>query len=320
LAIIFIPPLFMPSQMFVEQSLVLKAQPEVIWDQVNCLENWEEWDVWHQDTNMVGKYEGPECGVGAKNSWTYKNIDDGGSQTIVESREYEYIKTFLDFQKMGTAKSEFFLEEVEDGTKVTWNLKSESPYPIGRWITTVMVKPGVLAAYEEGLINLNNLTASMKPKPKYSTGDISRTEVKPLNALAMRSEAKVDQIGDEMGKSYAAMLEYAGNHGAQMAGPPMAIWYEWEDEVMVFDNVIPITKKISGSGDVRFIKTYSGKVVKTTHMGDYESTQFSWAAMEEYIEANELETNGAPWETYITDPQTEPDPSKWITELYWPVK
>ena len=29
--------------------------------------------------------------------------------------------------------------------------------------------------------------------------------------------------------------------------------------------------------------------------------------------------NGAPWEFYITDPTTEPDSSKWKTELFLPV-
>ena len=39
-----------------------------------------------------------------------------------------------------------------------------------------------------------------------------------------------------------------------------------------------------------------------------------------YIKDNNLEMNGAPYEVYVTDPQDVPDPSKWITELYWPIK
>ena len=43
-------------------------------------------------------------------------------------------------------------------------------------------------------------------------------------------------------------------------------------------------------------------------------------AMQEYMEANSLVDNGPPYEVYITDPGQEPDPTKWITELYWPIK
>ena len=146
IAIIMIPPLFMPSKLNIEITRVLKAQPEVIWDQVNCLENWEKWDLWHQDSNMVGRYEGPACGEGATNIWTYRNMDDGGSQTIIDSREYEYLQTFLDFQKMGTAQAEMFLEKTEEGTRVTWTLVSDASYPVMRWINTLMVAPGVKKA------------------------------------------------------------------------------------------------------------------------------------------------------------------------------
>ncbi len=317
LAIVMIPPLFMPSQLNIEISRVVKAQPEVVWDQVNCLENWEQWDLWHQDSNMVGHYEGPACGEGARNIWTYKNTEDGGSQTIVEAREYEYLKTFLDFQKMGTAESEMFLEKVDEGTKITWTLVSDASYPVVRWINALMVAPGVTKAYTEGLENLDELTRDMKPKPKYSTGEISITLMKAQDALALRSVAKLDEMENAMGEAFGQLMQ-AG--AANMSGPPFAIWYKWEGDEFEFDNCIPVSGNVAVTGDIKKIKTYEGKAAKVTHTGSYESTQFSWMALQEYMEANSLVENGPPYEVYITDPGQEPDPTKWVTELYWPIK
>ncbi|MEZ5198874.1 MAG: GyrI-like domain-containing protein [Bacteroidales bacterium] len=320
LGIILIPPLFMPSELFIERSKVLTAQPEVIWDQVNCLDNWEQWDVWHQDSNMTGYYEGPQCGVGSRNIWTYKNTDDGGSQTITEAKEFAYIKTFLDFQKMGSADAELFFEKVPEGTKVTWNLRSDSPYPIMRWISTLMIKPGVVEAYETGLNNLEELTKDMKLEPKYSTGEITVREVKQMNALAIRSECTADNIANEMGMAFGAIMQYIDEGGANIAGAPFSIWYKWEDEIMVFDNAIPVNSKMKGNDKINPIVTYQGKVANVSHTGDYSTTQYSWLALEEYVKANGYETNGDPWETYITDPQNEPNPNNWVTELNWPIK
>lgn len=317
IGIVLIPPLFMPSQLNIERSKVLTAQPEAIWDQVNCLENWEHWDVWHQDTNMTGYYEGPACGVGAKNIWTYNNTDDGGSQTIMESREYEYLKTFLDFQKMGTAESEMFLEKVDGGTKVTWTLVSDAPYPVMRWINTLMVAPGVTKSYDEGLANLEEHTKDMKPGPKYTTGEIVEKEVASMNAIALRVVATMTEMESAMGTAFGTIMPLAGD---KMAGPPFAIWYQWEGDTFEFDNCIPVTAPVKVSGDVRNISTYAGKVVMVSHTGSYESTQYSWETLMEYVEKNGLETAGDPYEVYITNPGEEPDPSKWITELYWPVK
>lgn len=317
IGIILIPPLFMPSELNIEISRVVKAQPEVVWDQVNCLENWEKWDLWHQDTNMTGFYEGPACGVGAKNTWTYKNTDDGGSQTIIESRDYEYIKTLLDFKEMGTAESEIFFEKTEEGTKITWTLVSGGAYPIMRWINALMVAPGVKESYTEGLANLDELTKDMKPAPRYTTGDVSITMAESMDALALRVVAKMDEMEGAMGNAFGKLMELGG---AQMTGPPFAIWYAWEGDEFEFDNCIPVAGPVAVSGEIKNIKTYAGKVVKVVHTGTYESTQYSWMAIEEYMKSNTLTSNGSPYEVYLTDPGQEPDPNKWVTELYWPIK
>jgi len=316
-AIILIPPLFMPSQLNIEVSRVLKAQPEVIWSQVNCLENWEKWDIWHQDTNMAGHYEGPACGEGAKNVWTYKNMEEGGSQTIIESREFEYIKTFLDFQKMGTAESEIFFEKVEDGTKITWTLVSEASYPVRRWVNALMVIPGVNKAYTEGLANLDELTKDMKPEPAYQTGEFATVSVDAKPAIVLRIKATGPEIGNAMEQAFGQLMAVGAT---SMAGYPFSIWYDYMNDTMEFDCGLPVAAKMAEQGDIRNIMTYGGRVATVTHTGTYESTQYSWEKLQKYMQENNLEPNGDPYEVYITDPSDEPDSTKWVTKLFWPVK
>jgi effector-binding domain-containing protein len=321
LALFLIPPLFMPSELYVEKTMVLKAQPEVIWEQVNCFKNWDSWDYWHQDTSMTGYVEGPECGVGNKNIWKDKNSDEGGSQTIVESRENEYIKTELDFGPMGTAYSEMQLEKVEGGTKITWNLSSGGAYPFVRWINAMMIKPEVEKAYETGLKNLDELTMNMKPKPKFRTGEVKISEVKSQMALGIKVESGMENMGDIMGTNYGKLMDYIGKTGAQMGGTPFAIWYQWEDTAkFVYDCAIPIVNKVKGEGDIRLFNTYEGKVATAEHWGDYSTSGESWGILMKYVEDNKLEANGNPYEVYMTDPGTEPNPEKWLTVMYFPVK
>ncbi len=321
LAIMLIPPLFMPSSLYLEKSMVLKAQPEVIWDQVNCLKNWESWDVWHQDTTMTSNYEGPECGAGSKNVWTYKNSTEGGSQTIVDSREYEYIKTHLDFQGMGGADTEFKFEKTADGTKVTWNFQSTKSNLLMRWINTFMIKPEVGKSYEKGLKNLDELTMNMKPSTKWSTGEISEENAEKMMAVAIKVESGPDEIGNRMSESYTKLSDYIQKAGGTVAGPPFAIWYKYDDpQDFIYDIAMPVSKQVNGDGDIHFLYTYAGKVVKVDHYGDYSTTGHSWSAVMNYMHAKNLEPNGDPWEVYMTDPQSQPDTAKWLTVLYYPVK
>lgn len=320
LGIVLIPPLFMPGELVVEKSRVMKAAPEVIWDQVNCLKNWENWDFWHQDPNIVGYYEGPECGVGAKNIWTMKDSTGGGMQTITVSEPYSLIKTELDFGEMGTADAEFRMEQVEEGTKVTWNFRSDSLYPLGRWFSTLLIKPGLETAYEQGLVNLDSLTMNMKPAPSWTTGEVTIEEVTGMAAIAMEVSVPPEKIADAMGSSFGRLMQYCGEQNVEIAGPPFSIWYEWEGDIMVFDCALPVSEPLKPVKGIKPITTYSGKVVTVEHHGPYETTQYSWEKLGKYIAENNMETNGDPWEVYITDPGQEPDPSKWVTKLYWPVK
>jgi len=317
IAIVIVPTFFMSSDMLVEQTREMKAAPQVIWDQFNCLENWENWDEWHQDTNLVGTYSGPACGVGATNTWTYKNNMDGGSQTIIESTPHSYIKTKLDFGKMGVAESEIFLEAKGEGTLVKWNLKTSGAGIILKWMNVLMIKPSVRDSYSKGLENLDKYTEDMKPHADYSTGEIEIVEVKSTPALAFRSRAIPAQIAQSMGMAFGQIMEYVGD---TKHGTPMSIWYDWQSDTLEFDNVIPLDEPMEGKGNIKSIVTYAGRAIKAVHTGDYESTQHSWKLMGDYIHENKLELNGDPYEVYITDPGMEPDPSKWITELYWPVK
>jgi effector-binding domain-containing protein len=46
----------------------------------------------------------------------------------------------------------------------------------------------------------------------------------------------------------------------------------------------------------------------------------AYQALCAWIAAQGKEGNGAPWESYITDPGELPDPKDWRTEVYWPLR
>lgn len=318
-AIVFIGALFMPSHLHVEKSMVMKAEPEVIFEQVNCFDNWEPWMPWRE---MIAEQtvEGPECGVGSKQVWKNEK-GSSGSQTIVESREYSYIKTELDLMDQGTATSEWRFEPADEGTLVTWNLTSDAPYPIGRWVTILFIEPEVDKSYDQGLTSLNDYTKDMKPHPKWKTGEIRVETLKSQRALATKTKVAMEEMDTKMEECFDKVNETIQKYNLQMTGAPFAIWHEWnEDGESTMECGIPVSKPVKITGDVRVISTYRGKVVTALHAGSYETSGNTWEALDKYIEENNLEVNGAPWEVYLADPSNEPDPEKYRTQIYYPVK
>jgi AraC family transcriptional regulator len=46
----------------------------------------------------------------------------------------------------------------------------------------------------------------------------------------------------------------------------------------------------------------------------------AWNEFQQTMKAQGLKGTGDPWEVYVTDPGDEPDPSKWQTELVYPIE
>lgn len=152
----------LPRHVHVERSATIPASPEVVFNQVNNLKNWEEWSPWHDiDQDMEIVYSGPEMGAGASYSWFSSNPEAGqGKLTIVESLPYSLITTELDFAEQGTATAQYTFVPTADGTLMTWSMESDmGNNPIGRYFGLFM--DNMLGRdFEKGMENIKEIVAS----------------------------------------------------------------------------------------------------------------------------------------------------------------
>jgi effector-binding domain-containing protein len=79
------------------------------------------------------------------------------------------------------------------------------------------------------------------------------------------------------------------------------------------------TSKKAGSKEVLKGDTYAGKVAMVSYMGPFEGTGEVHYFMHDQILNDGYDFAGSPWEVYVTDMTVEPDTSKWITQIYYPV-
>lgn len=153
----------LPSATHVERSIVIGTPAEIIFNQINNLQHWEKWSPWHKiDPQIQFIYEGPESGIGAKSSWSSKERRIGkGSLVITESVPYKYIKTHINFMEKGIASGTYKLEEVAQGTKLTWSMDSDMGMnPVGKYLSLLMDNM-IGPAFERGLNNIKQLAENM---------------------------------------------------------------------------------------------------------------------------------------------------------------
>lgn len=146
--------------------------------------------------------------------------------------------------------------------------------------------------------------------------------------LVQREEIHVATIrvtvpAKDISRTLAVILPEVGRHvqkhGGVIAGPPFSRYHSLGDKIDI-EAGIAVAKPIKEEGRVKARKLPGGRVASVWHVGRYHELPKSYDILREWIKEKKLESRGAFWELYWTDPGIEPDPKKWKTQIFWPVK
>lgn len=157
IVILLVVAAFLPSEVRIEKTTVMKAPAQEVFDQINCMKNWSAWSPWElADPDMKSTYEGPECGEGSKHLWNGPKSGKG-AQTITLSKPCSRIDTELDFYEGGKAQAYWTFKEENGSTTVSWGfVSSDLKYPLDR-LFGQMMKQMLQKSYIDGLNNLKAL-------------------------------------------------------------------------------------------------------------------------------------------------------------------
>lgn len=336
----------LPQNVRVERSAVMAATPEEIFSIVNDMSRFNEWSPWAKiDPETKYTIDGPPSGVGAKMSWSSKNENVGsGSQEIVESSPFTLVKTKLDFTGQGVSHATFTFEPAEGGTKVTWGFETDvGMNPVGRYMG-LMFDGMIGKDYEAGLANLKKLVeahadaatnaalavpggATPPDIPMVAAADptkgpeITTVEAKPV--ILTRSTAKAADnaaISAALGAAYQKLLNFGMSNELQIGGAPLAITISHSAEGdWVFDAAMPLAEKPAKApaeaDGVTIGESYSGRAVKLTHKGPYNTMAETYERIHAYTKANNLKEKMVAWEEYVSDP-AETDEAELLTNIY----
>lgn len=114
------------------------------------------------------------------------------------------------------------------------------------------------------------------------------------------------------------VFEYAKSLGLGPA-PMFGRYHEFTDEKVVLEIGIIIPHDVKAEGEITQNEIPGGEVVMTRHIGSYDTLIDSWTGLYTWLNINEKMPMGPCWELYLTDPSIEPDPAKWVTEIYQPI-
>jgi len=170
--------------------------------------------------------------------------------------------------------------------------------------------------YQKSVTTLKGDTAK-----KCSQITIEVKELEAAKVLAIKATVKSDAVGAKLGELYPRLMDCLKESGIEMTGPPYSKYYSWDPEGETeMEAGIPVSGAVECEEDIEYIELPPCKVVTCMHTGPYEEIGPVYDAIQAYITEKGMTISGAVWEVYVTDPNSEPDPAKYKTQVYFPVE
>ena len=163
---------------------------------------------------------------------------------------------------------------------------------------------------------------AIESQPQAAEDDgVKITMVQERHIVSIRTKVALEDIGSMLAVALPEVMRYLTEAGVQPAGAPLTRYHAVDPSgEMDIEAGIPVSRALAGKDRVKASKLPACKVATTWHIGQYHELGKSHARLEQWIADHGFETAGPQWEVYMTDPGLEPNPAKWRTQIFWPLK
>ncbi len=146
-------------------------------------------------------------------------------------------------------------------------------------------------------------------------------ERQPQATAVVAGRVPTDGLPEFFGRAYRILFDTLGRLGIEPAGEPFAYYPDDPDPLAHVEAGVPVSVAIEPLGEVRPSALPGGLAAVAIHHGPYEALEQTYErVLAALAEAGLARRPVGVWEVYLTDPDSEPDPSRWRTRLVVPVE
>ncbi len=303
----------------VTKTRLINTPGNIAFAYVNDFRNWENWLA--ADPDMKTTYPTVTAGKGASFSW--EGSENDGSVQTAFVKENDSIAQKIDWNGL-PGEMYWKFSDSAGKTKVTLKVKGKIGF-----------MPKIYAAMKGGA---NKIMDDIFDK---SLAALDKTLDHEINTYNVKVEGIVEKTGNYYLKQTITssmanlplnmrvlmdkMRSFFEKNRIPMAGKPFVLYdyFDTSKGLTKFSVCIPVREEVftSPGSDVTAGKFASFRAVKTTLTGDYSHLKEAWDKTFAYIHANNItEADKAYLELYKVGKEDVKGPSKFVTEIYVPVK
>ncbi len=315
--------LIAPKKYAVERSIVIDAPKVVVFNYMKYWKNWQKWSPWaERDSTMEITFEGTDGAEGSVYRWEGDpKVTGKGEMTNTGTKDLEEVTYHLYFQEPWESESDGYLRvsDVDGGTKASWGFYGETPFPWNIMMLFMNMEKMMAPDFNRGLELLKQICE--KEAAEISKYDINPINFPATNYAAIRENVALENINGFFKKSFGIIKPLMRRTGIRMTGVPSGLYFSMDEQEGTTDMAAAVPIKGSlNEGAVQTIKLPASKGFMVNYYGSYQGAEYAHKALDYHIQQNWLTQKQPIIEAYVTDPEQEPDTSKWLTKIYYLVQ
>lgn len=137
--------------------------------------------------------------------------------------------------------------------------------------------------------------------------------------LSIRTHTSVQQLPEQLGRAYGAIVEYLADMGERPAGPPFAVYYNMDMQNLDVEMGFPVATPLSGEDAIQANLFAKGQYAMCVHNGPYGDIGAAYEALTVWMQDHGYTPTGIAYEFYLNDADETP-PEELQTQIFFPVK
>ena len=308
-------------------NVEINAPASEVFKEINNFRTYKAWTVMNQlDSTTVYTYEGKVSGLGAKRTWYNANPKVwNGSMKIVESvpNKRVVIELQVDSNRDGNNENdlktpaivEYILTEKGEATQVTRSISFTELEGLNK-LRGTFISFMIGKSFKEGLVSLKN---RIEQKPDFAY-DINLKSVSTVNFFYLQTKCNAENLSAVRKSTFAKTKEFMRTNLILPSGSPLTQYLKYSPSDMQIRCGFPVTKNVTVQGDFGIVQSYSGNAIRLIHIGPHEELYKAHLEANKYIDYYLHETTADPYEVFIIDADIQPDSTKWLTHVYYPIQ
>ncbi|MEO8759902.1 MAG: SRPBCC family protein [Bacteroidia bacterium] len=312
-----------PKKIQVERSILINASPEIIKPKLTDFKFFkEEWSpLTEKDTAMKTTFTGETGMPGSKFTWEgNKEVGSGSMELIAINGDSVLQKVIFTAPRSGGGDVYLLTTPSGNATTVSWGMRFNVGF-VSRGLMLFMNMDKIIGNdYDKGLAKFKEVIEAMPAEPTgvmYKGFEIQNVIWTERNYFGKKATVPFDKLNTFLEDNFAKIFNDAINNQLEHTGPPSGLFYTYDMQMHKTECAavisVPNNQELKGwdkfnvpaSEQALFVACNGGDKIHEAH-----------AAIMDYMTENGL-THSLVIEEYLVGPMSEPDSTKWLTNIYY---